>query len=101
VALVSRSSNSLLPMLLELLKKLGVFEHGRLFGVTNLYSVRANVLAAKTIGIDPEFVTVPLIGGCSTRTCVPVFSHTKPCSSFNPVSTDYDPILRALLYHPL
>ncbi|XP_011500923.1 PREDICTED: malate dehydrogenase, mitochondrial-like [Ceratosolen solmsi marchali] len=83
VALVSRSTNCLLPMMFELYKKLGIYEHGRLFGITNLYSIRANNCASKTIGISPEFISVPLIGGCSTKTCIPVFSHTRPCANFS------------------
>ncbi|KAJ8676103.1 hypothetical protein QAD02_011889 [Eretmocerus hayati] len=84
VALVSRSVNSLLPMLFELYKQSGLFQWNRLFGVLNLFSTRANSLAAEALAIDPEFVSVPIIGGGCTKTCVPLFSRTRPCAEFTP-----------------
>ncbi|XP_023248027.1 uncharacterized protein LOC106641565 [Copidosoma floridanum] len=85
VAVVSPSVNCLVPMLVELYKNTGgLLDERRLFGVLSLYSVRANSLAAETLGVAPEFVSVPVIGGACSKSCVPLFSRTRPCADFTP-----------------
>ncbi|XP_058794551.1 malate dehydrogenase, mitochondrial-like [Phymastichus coffea] len=84
VGLVSPWVSSLLPMLFELYKKDGLFQCDRLFGVLNLFSTRANSLAAETLGVNPEFVVVPILGGGCPETCVPLFSCARPCAEFTP-----------------
>ncbi|XP_014217912.1 uncharacterized protein LOC106646383, partial [Copidosoma floridanum] len=57
-------------MLVELYKNTGgLLDERRLFGVLSLYSVRANSLAAETLGVAPEFVSVPVIGGACSKSC--------------------------------
>ncbi|XP_031783157.1 malate dehydrogenase 2, peroxisomal isoform X3 [Nasonia vitripennis] len=85
VALVSRRVNSLVPMLYELYKRAGLFEaSSRIFGVVSLFATRANGLAAETLKIQPELSSVPVIGGGCPRSCVPLFSQTRPCADFTP-----------------
>lgn len=86
IAVIGRSVNSMLPMMVEMYKQVGEYDWSRLFGCASLMSVRANGLAAETLGVDPEFVNVPIIGGASPDTCVPIFTQTQPCASFSPVS---------------
>ncbi len=47
----------------QVLKRAGAFNPGRLFGVTTLDVLRANTFAAEVLGLDPEAVSVPVIGG--------------------------------------
>lgn len=78
--------NSLIPMAAEMLKMAGITNLNRLFGVTTINSIRANTLTADILGVDPECVVVPIIGGNCPKTCVPLFSSARPCNSFTHVS---------------
>ncbi|KAK1121937.1 hypothetical protein K0M31_009787 [Melipona bicolor] len=85
VAVVMNPINSLIPLALEMYKKAGIYEHNRLFGVINRYSLRANTFAAERIGIEPECTMVPIIGGGCCKTCIPLFSQAKPSSKLSQI----------------
>lgn len=74
--------NSTVPIAAEVLKKAGVYDPKRLFGVSTLDVVRANTFIAEAKGIDPKDVNVPVIGGHSGVTIIPVLSQCKPSVSF-------------------
>ena len=48
---------------MQVLKRAGVFNPARLFGVTSLDVVRAETFVAQALGVDPAGVHVPVIGG--------------------------------------
>ncbi|XP_076634346.1 malate dehydrogenase, mitochondrial [Colletes latitarsis] len=83
VAIAMNSINSLIPLAMEMYKTAGVYEHNRLFGVISLDCLRANTFAAEVIGIEPECMTVPVIGGSCSKTCIPIFSQAKPCNKIS------------------
>ncbi|KAK9302741.1 hypothetical protein QLX08_005359 [Tetragonisca angustula] len=85
VAVVMNPINSLIPLALEMYKKAGIYEHNRLFGVINRYSLRANTFAAERIGIEPECMMVPIIGGGCCKTCIPLFSQANPSSKLSQI----------------
>ncbi|CAH1977094.1 unnamed protein product [Acanthoscelides obtectus] len=74
--------NSIIPMCAEMLKKAGGYNPNTLFGITTIDSVRANTFVAQCQGVEPECVMVPVIGGHSEETMVPVLSQAKPCADF-------------------
>ncbi|XP_051163976.1 malate dehydrogenase, mitochondrial-like [Leptopilina boulardi] len=82
IAMTTNPINSLIPMAAEMLKMAGITNLNRLFGVTTINNIRANTLTADILGVDPECVFVPIIGGNCPKTCVPLFSNAKPCNSF-------------------
>jgi malate dehydrogenase len=62
------------------LKKAGVFDPKRLFGVTTLDIVRAETFSAEVVG-DPTASStfkVPVIGGHSGVTIIPLLSQAQP-----------------------
>ena len=64
------------------LKAKNVFNPQRLFGVTTLDIVRAETFVAGLTGEkQPQNLTVPVIGGHSGETIVPLFSKIQPSSS--------------------
>nr|XP_012142919.1 PREDICTED: probable malate dehydrogenase, mitochondrial [Megachile rotundata] len=75
--------NSLIPLTMEMYKRAGVYNPNRIFGITSLNCVRANTFVAEVIGIEPECVVVPVIGGACSNTCVPLLSHAKPCNKLS------------------
>lgn len=82
IAVVTNPVNSIVPLVSEVLKKKGAYSPNTVFGVTTIDCVRTNTLAAAALHIDPECVVVPVIGGHSETTMIPVLSAAKPCSVF-------------------
>lgn len=78
IAIATNPVNSLVPVASEVMKKFGVYNPKTIFGVTTLDIMRTNIFAAKVAGIAPEKVQVPVIGGHSDKTIVPLLSHSSP-----------------------
>jgi malate dehydrogenase len=64
------------PIFAEALKKAGVFDPKRLYGVTTLDVVRASRFVAEIKNKDPKDVKVTVVGGHSGVTIVPLLSQT-------------------------
>ncbi|XP_034944908.1 malate dehydrogenase, mitochondrial [Chelonus insularis] len=82
VAIISNPVNSTVPIASEVLQKAGVYDPNRVFGVTTLDIVRSNAFIGEAKGLDPQKVSVPVIGGHSGITIIPVISQAKPSVSF-------------------
>lgn len=79
VLVISNPVNSTVPIAAEVLKRAGVFDPKKLFGVTTLDVVRAETFVAGLIGEkNPAKTTIPVIGGHSGATIVPLFSQAQP-----------------------
>ena len=79
VLVISNPVNSTVPIAAEVLKKAGKFDPKRLFGVTTLDVVRAETFVRDiTREKDPSKTVIPVIGGHSGETIVPLFSLAKP-----------------------
>lgn len=59
-----------------------LFFQCRLFGVTTLDIVRANTFVAELKDLDISKVKVPVVGGHSGITILPLLSQTQPKTSF-------------------
>jgi malate dehydrogenase len=82
ILVISNPVNSTVPISAEVLKAKGVFNPQRLFGVTTLDIVRAETFVASITGEkQPQNLTVPVIGGHSGETIVPLFSKVQPSAS--------------------
>lgn len=82
ILVISNPVNSTVPIAAEVLKKAGVFDPKKLFGVTTLDVVRAETFVASLTGeSNPGKLTIPVIGGHSGETIVPLFSQAKPSVS--------------------
>jgi len=79
ILVISNPVNSTVPISAEVLKAAKVFNPQRLFGVTTLDIVRSETFVAEIAGKpNPQELTVPVIGGHSGETIVPLFSQIKP-----------------------
>jgi malate dehydrogenase len=77
--IISNPVNSTVPIAAETLKAAGVFDPKRLFGVTTLDVVRAQTFVGEITGEkNPATLTIPVVGGHSGETIVPIFSQAKP-----------------------
>ena len=93
VLVISNPVNSTVPIAAEVLKKAGVFDPMKLFGVTTLDVVRAETFVQEFTGEkDPAKTVIPVIGGHSGETIVPLFSQAKP--SFQVPKDKYDELVK-------
>lgn len=82
LCIISNPVNSTVPIASEVFKKAGVYDPNRIFGVTTLDIVRANTFIAEAKGFEVEKVNVPVIGGHSGVTIIPLISQASPAVSF-------------------
>jgi len=82
VLVISNPVNSTVPIAAEVLKAHNVFDPARLFGVTSLDVVRASTFTAELTGEnDPRNISIPVVGGHSGDTIVPLLSQASPSVS--------------------
>eukprot|EP00216_Chloropicon_sp_CCMP2111_P005641 CAMPEP_0198234694 /NCGR_PEP_ID=MMETSP1446-20131203/650_1 /TAXON_ID=1461542 ORGANISM="Unidentified sp, Strain CCMP2111" /NCGR_SAMPLE_ID=MMETSP1446 /ASSEMBLY_ACC=CAM_ASM_001112 /LENGTH=339 /DNA_ID=CAMNT_0043915515 /DNA_START=83 /DNA_END=1102 /DNA_ORIENTATION=- len=78
IAIISNPVNSTVPIAAEILKRKGCYDPDRLFGVTTLDVVRANTFVAGACNLNASQVNVPVIGGHSGKTILPLLSQASP-----------------------
>jgi malate dehydrogenase len=79
ILIISNPVNSTVPIAAEVLTKAGKFNPKKLFGVTTLDVVRAETFVGELTGAkDASQTVIPVIGGHSGETIVPLFSQAKP-----------------------
>ncbi|KAG8412039.1 hypothetical protein J3459_016052 [Metarhizium acridum] len=79
------------------LKAKKVFNAQRLFGVTTLDIVRAETFVAEIVGQkEPQKLTIPVVGGHSGETIVPLFSKANP--SVNIPADKYDALVNRVQF---
>ncbi|KAF5358885.1 hypothetical protein D9757_012301 [Collybiopsis confluens] len=77
ILVISNPVNSTVPIVAETLNKAGVFNPARVFGVTTLDVVRASRFLASVSGTSPSECNVPVVGGHSGPTIVPLLSQVS------------------------
>lgn len=79
ILVISNPVNSTVPIVAEVLKKHNVYDPKRIFGVTTLDVVRASTFVAEVIGQPAvsSSVVVPVVGGHSGVTIVPLLSQSS------------------------
>lgn len=75
--IANRQVNSTVPIVSEVYKSKGVYNPKRLFGVTTLDVVRASRFISQVQGTDPANEFVPVVGGHSGVTIVPLLSQSN------------------------
>lgn len=74
IGIITNPVNSTVPVAAEILKKAGVYNPKKLFGVSTLDIVRAQTFIGELKSVDPTKVQVQVIGGHSAETMLPVLS---------------------------
>jgi len=82
LCIISNPVNSTVPIAAEVFKKGKVFDPKRLFGVSTLDVCRANTFIGEAKGLDPTKVNVPVVGGHSGVTIIPLISQCTPSVDF-------------------
>lgn len=78
ICIITNPVNSMVPIASEVMKKNGVYDPNRILGVTTLDIVRSRCFVGEINGVDPRTVKIPVIGGHSGVTIIPVLSQCKP-----------------------
>lgn len=78
INMISNPVNSTVPIAAETLKKHGVYDPAKLFGVTTLDVVRARTFYAEKNGLNVSETMVPVVGGHAGITILPLFSQASP-----------------------
>ncbi|THG95397.1 hypothetical protein EW026_g6248 [Hermanssonia centrifuga] len=78
VLVISNPVNSTVPIVAEVFKKHGVFDPKKIFGVTTLDVVRASTFVSEILGDlgKAPSISVPVVGGHSGVTIVPLLSQS-------------------------
>lgn len=82
VGIITNPVNSCVPIASETLKKAGCYDKNRVFGVSTLDVVRAQAFIGEALNVDPTQVKIPVIGGHSGVTIIPLLSQCSPKVNF-------------------
>ncbi len=74
ICIITNPVNSTVPLAAEVLKSEGVYDKHRLFGVSALDVLRSETFLAAELGISNQRILVPVIGGHSGTTIIPLLS---------------------------
>lgn len=75
IGIITNPVNTTVPIAAEVLKKAGVYDRNRLFGVITLDIIRSNTFVAELKGKKPQEIEVKVIGGHSGVTILPLLSQ--------------------------
>ncbi|RLM20958.1 malate dehydrogenase [Brenneria alni] len=88
IGIITNPVNTTVAIAAEVLKKAGVYDKNKLFGVTTLDIIRSNTFVAELKGKQPEDINVPVIGGHSGVTILPLLSQIPDVSFSEQEVTD-------------
>ena len=77
IGVITNPVNTTVAIAAEALKAKGVYDQRKLFGVTTLDVIRAETFVAELKGKNPADIRVPVIGGHSGTTILPLLSQVK------------------------
>lgn len=80
IGIITNPVNTTVAIAAETLKKAGVYDKKKLFGITTLDVIRSNTFVAELKGKDPKAVEVSVIGGHSGVTILPLLSQVSGVS---------------------
>ncbi|MEQ9861188.1 malate dehydrogenase [Pectobacterium cacticida] len=75
IGVITNPVNTTVAIAAEVLKKAGVYDKNKLFGVTTLDVIRSNTFVAELKGKLPQEINVPVVGGHSGVTILPLLSQ--------------------------
>jgi malate dehydrogenase len=84
ICIITNPVNSTVPIASEVFKQMGTYDPNRIFGVTTLDIVRAKTFIADLKQLAVSEVNIPVIGGHSGVTIIPLLSQCSPKVSFEP-----------------
>lgn len=83
LGIVTEPINCLIPMAAEVLRHHGAYDSRKLFGITGVDALRAKAMFSAQTGFNSKNCYVPVIGGHSKNTVIPLLSQSKPASNID------------------
>lgn len=80
IGVITNPVNTTVAIAAEVLKKAGVYDKNKLFGITTLDVIRSNTFIAELKGKDPKTTEISVIGGHSGVTILPILSQVAGAS---------------------
>jgi malate dehydrogenase len=77
ILVIANPVNSTVPIVAEVFKKAGVYDKNKIFGVTSLDITRANTFISELKGLKVKNTNVPVVGGHSGVTIIPLLSQVS------------------------
>jgi malate dehydrogenase len=77
IGIITNPVNTTVAIAADVLKKAGVYDKRRLFGITTLDIIRSETFVAELKGKNPSDIQVPVIGGHSGVTILPLLSQVE------------------------
>lgn len=96
--IISNPVNSTVPIVAEVFKKAGVYDPKKLFGVTTLDVTRASTFVSGIAGLKPSDVVVPVVGGHSGVTIVPLLSQAGPAAKSVQPGEQYEKLVHRIQF---
>jgi malate dehydrogenase len=78
VVVATETLNMTLPLVSQAMMKHNCYNLNKVFGCTTGLNMRSNSIYANHLRIPPENAILPVIGGASEGSIVPVFSQARP-----------------------
>ncbi|MGB9095668.1 malate dehydrogenase [Erwinia sp.] len=75
IGIITNPVNTTVAIAAEVLKKAGVYDKNKLFGITTLDIIRSNTFVAELKGKNPAELDIPVVGGHSGVTILPLLSQ--------------------------
>lgn len=83
VGIATEPINILVPMAAEVMRNNGEYDPRKLFGITSGDPLKVQAMYAAENGLNSTTCCVPVIGGHSDSTMLPLLSQTKPTCTMN------------------
>lgn len=77
VGVITNPVNGTVPIVAEVFKKAGTYDPARVFGITTLDVIRSEAFVAELKGLNVAETKVPVIGGHSGTTILPLLSQVE------------------------
>ncbi|WMY95217.1 MAG: malate dehydrogenase [Arsenophonus sp.] len=77
IGIITNPINTIIPLAAQVLKKFGVYNKNKLFGITTLDVIRANTFVAELKNKNPKEIEVNVIGGHSSETMLPLLNQIQ------------------------
>lgn len=82
LGILTNPINSFVPMVSKIYRQARCYDPNKIFGLTSIDTMRASTIVTRDVLLDsrdPGEFLVPVVGGHSPETMVPVLSQTTPC----------------------
>lgn len=80
LAIVTNPINSIVPFASALMYKYGCYNPFKIFGITQIDVTRTRMVTANALHLNPSELSLPVLGGHSEETIIPLFSNMQPAT---------------------